>query len=95
MRRKKEAANNQEVPVENFFKPFPKKAVASIKKKAPRGKASPNLDVPVATEWLLAVILSSISLEEDQYQGRWRILCDSGSCKSVAWRSRGLSHACG
>ena len=26
----KEAANNQEVPVENFFKPSPKKAVAII-----------------------------------------------------------------
>ena len=80
--------------MENFFKPFPKKAVASIKKKAPRGKASPNLDVPVATQWLLAVMPSSISLEDDQYQGRWHILCESGCCKSVAWRGRGFSHAC-
>ena len=80
--------------MENFFEPIPKKAVASTTKKAPRGKASPNPDVPVATQWLLANIPSSISLEEDEYQGRWRILCDSGCCKSVAWRGRGLSHAC-
>ena len=50
--------------------------------------------VPAATAWLLANIPSSISLEEDEYQGRWRILCDSGSCKSVAWSRRGLPHAC-
>ena len=80
--------------MEHFFKPCPKKAVTSIKKKAPRGKTSPNLDVPVATQWLLAVIPSSISLEEDQYQGRWHILCESGCCKSVVWRSLDLSHAC-
>ena len=50
--------------------------------------------MPVATQWLFAVIPSSISLEEDEYQGRWRILCDSGYCKSVAWSRRGLSAAC-
>ena len=78
--------------VEKFFKPFPKKT--SAKKKAPRWKATKNPDVPAATEWLLANIPSSISLEEDGHQGRWRILCDSGSCKSVAWSRRGLQHAC-
>ena len=78
--------------VEKFFKPFPKKT--SAKKKAPRWKATKNPDVPAATEWLLANIPSSISLEEDEHQGRWRILCDSGSCKSVAWSRRGLQHAC-
>ena len=78
--------------VDKFFKPFPKKA--SAKKKAPRWKAPKNQAVPAATAWLLANIPSSISLEEDEYQGRWRILCDSGSCKSVAWSRRGLPHAC-
>ena len=80
--------------MDKFCKRFPNKAVATIKRKAPRGKASPNPDVPVATQWLLAVIPSSISLEEDQCQGRWRILCASGSCKRVAWNRRGLPHAC-
>ena len=36
--------------------------------------------------------LNIIALEEDQYQGRWRILCDSGSCKSLG--AGGLPHAC-
>ena len=48
----------------------------------------------VATQWLLDNVPSSISLEEDQYLGRWRILCSSGMCKSVAWSRRGLPHAC-
>ena len=73
---------------------MPKEAVASIKMKAPRGEASPNLAVPVATQWLLAVIPSSTSLDKDQYQGRWRVLCDSVSCHRVAWSRRGLPHAC-
>ena len=91
---KKEAADNQEASAGKFFNPFPKRAGASAKKKAPRWKAPQNPDVPAATQWLLAVIPHSISLEEDQHQGRWRILCDSGCCKSVAWSRRSLSHAC-
>ena len=78
--------------VEKFLKPFAKKP--AVKKKAPRWKAPKNPGVPVATQWLLDNVPGSISLEEDQYLGRWRILCGSGTCKSVAWSRRGLSHAC-
>ena len=78
--------------VEKFFKPFPPKTGA--KKKAPRWKAAKNPDVPAATEWLLANVPNSISVDERAHDGRWRILCESGSCKSVAWSRRGLPHAC-
>ena len=77
---KKEAVNNQEVPVAASLS---QRKLSPAKESGAWQTASPNPDVPVATQWLLAVMPSSISLEEDQYQGRWRILCDSGSCKSL------------
>ena len=32
-------------------------------------------------------------MEEDQYNGRWRLLCESGAWKSVSWMRRGLQNA--
>ena len=60
-----------------------RKLSPAFKRKRSVANSTPNLDLPVATQWLLAVMPSSISLEKDQYQGRWRMLCDSGSCKSL------------
>ena len=88
-----EAANNQEVPVENFFKPPPKQAVATIKSATWQTIPEPRRARGDSVAFF-AVVPNLISLGEDQYQGKWRILCDSGGCKHVVWRSRGLPHAC-
>jgi len=93
--KKKEGVIEQQriASVDKFFKAVPKKASASAQKKAPHWEAPKQPDAPAATRFLESMIPTSISTEEDQYNWRWRILCDSSVWKSVSWMRRGLPHA--
>ena len=79
--------------VEKFFKAPPKKASAGSEKKAPHWKAPRNPEVPAATKYVESMLPYSVTVEEDQYNGRWRLLCESDEWKSVSWMRRGLQHA--
>jgi hypothetical protein len=82
--------------VERYFKKTPGAAgpkSRAKKEKAPRFAMAANMKVPEVTAFLNLHKPDSIIFDADEYNGRWRIICESGEWKSIPWTRRGFAKA--
>ena len=70
----------------------PRGAKKSTGAKPPRFAAPKNPKAPKATEFLMKNVPSTIVVEQDDYNARWRIICESGEWKSISWTTRGIDN---
>ena len=65
----------------------------SPKLKKPRFAVPPDPNADKVTLLLEQHVPSCINVIQDNYNGRWRIVCESGEWKSVSWTKRGFESA--
>jgi len=69
------------------------KAKGKAKAKPPRWLPQADDRVPKVTEHIRKNVPYSIAVEEDAYNGRWRVLSDQGDWRSISWTKRGFTAA--
>jgi hypothetical protein len=81
--------------VQKYFKKDPAmKAPIGFKPKAPRYAMPKNPKADHATQFIQKNIPKEIDVIQDDYNGRWKIVSQTGEWRSVSWTRRGFPSAC-
>lgn len=76
-----------------FKKPVPPKYDAAKKKGPQRWLPKKNPHSKEVTAWLEKYVPSSVTLMEDDYNGRWRVISPDLQWRSISWTKRGWQEA--
>ena len=90
---RKSVLDSRRKRVARFFKK--KEKAPKGPKTTPRWKPSTNPKASSGTAFIQKNLPPTCVAVQDDYNGRWRIIADTGEWKSVSWTKRGLVEAAG